>query len=246
MRKSPLRHPLAVVRVKILGLTQRELAAMVGCSKVTIQKVELRDEKLSLPPALASRLEHELGISAAYLLAGNPRKPPVTPRGGPFTKLGYEAHRAKLEAGMRPEKSAFFPFREIAELGAIASAAGDKGRLAFFNYKLDRTIRELRKEFGADEAARGIISAACGHERLKKDLKRNFLGDPAVQGRVEQICNAHALRDKCVVHDVGLSEGEIAQLARAEGRPRRIVTTSRVVEVARKRAVKRRPRPRSR
>ena len=218
---------------------------MVGCSKVTIQKIELRDKKLSLPPALASRLEHEIGVSAAYLLAGNTRKPPITPRGGPLTKLGYEAHRAKLEAGMRPEKSVFFPFREMAELAAIASAAGDKGRLAFFNYKLDRTIRELRKEFGADEAARGFIAATCGHERLKKDLKRNFLGDPAVQGRVEQICNAHALGDKCVVHDVGLSQNEIAQLARSDGRPRRIVTTRSVVEVAPKRAIKRQ-RPQSR
>jgi transcriptional regulator with XRE-family HTH domain len=245
MRKSPLRHPLAVVRVKILGLTQRELAAMIGCSKVTIQKIELRDKKLSLPPALASRLEHEIGVSAAYLLAGNTRKPPITPRGGPLTKLGYEAHRAKLEAGMRPEKSVFFPFREMAELAAISSAAGDRGRLAFFNYKLERTIRELRREFGADEAARELVLSTCGHERLKKDLKRNFLGDPAVQGRVEQICNAHALGDKCVVHDVGLSQGEIAQLARSDGRPRRIVTTRTVVEVAPKRAIKRQ-RPQSR
>ena len=240
MRKSPLRHPLAVVRVKILGITQRELAEMVGCSKVTIQKVELRDKKLSLPPALASRIEHEVGVSAAYLLAGDARKPPVTPRGGPLTKLAYEAHRAKLEAGMRPEKSVFFPFREIAELGAIASAAGGKGRLAFFNYKLDRILREMRKDFGADDKAREMIVGACGHERLKKDLKRNFLGDPAVQGRVEQICNAHALRDKCIVHDVGLSESEMARLVQADGRPRKITTKQSVVEVKIKKSVHRR------
>jgi transcriptional regulator with XRE-family HTH domain len=235
MRKSPLRHALAVVRVKVLGLTQNELAEIVGCSKVTIQKIELRDKKLRLPPALASRMEHELGVSAAYLLDGNPRKPPVTPRGKPYTKLAFEGHRATLEAGMRPEKAVFFPFREIAELAAIASAAGNKGSLAFFNYKLDRTLRELRKEFGADEKARAVIVGACDHARLKKDLKRNFLGDIAVQGRVERICEGHNLRDKCIVHDVGLSEGEIAQLVRAEGRPRRVTTTKQVIVVKRRR-----------
>lgn len=240
MRKSLLRHPLAVVRVKILGMTQRQLADLVGCSKVAIQKIELRDKKFRLPPALASRIEHEVGVSAAYLLAGDAKKPPVTPRGKPLTRLGFEGHRATLEAGMRPEKSAFFPFREIAELGAIASAAGDKGRLAFFNYKLDCAVRELRKEFGADNIAREMIVAAAGHEMLKKDLKRNFLGDPAVQSRVEHICNAHALRDKCIVHDVGISSGQLAQLARAGGRPRKITTTRRIVAAKVAKRVKRR------
>lgn len=104
MRRSPLSHPLAVLRTTI-GLTQKELGALVGRAARTIQSIELR--KLPLSEGLALRLAHETGIDAAWLMEGDPATPP---RPGPsvfglqhlpappaFTRKQYEEHRAWME-----------------------------------------------------------------------------------------------------------------------------------------------------
>ena len=57
MRRSPLRHPLAILRTTI-GLTQKEMADLVDRTPSTIQSVELG--KLPLSEDLAMLIAEEL------------------------------------------------------------------------------------------------------------------------------------------------------------------------------------------
>lgn len=102
MRRSPLSHPLAVLRTTI-GLTQKQMGALVNRAARTIQSIELR--KLPLTEELALRLAEATGVDEGWLFAGDPETPP--PKGlallqagrgpGVFTKEDFEYHRACLE-----------------------------------------------------------------------------------------------------------------------------------------------------
>jgi transcriptional regulator with XRE-family HTH domain len=82
------RHVLASVRLTI-GLLQSELAAILGYSSVTVQRIE--QGTLSMSETLAVKAEKELGVSADWLLANDPTQPAVTPGGGRWDKDIYES-----------------------------------------------------------------------------------------------------------------------------------------------------------
>ena len=65
MAASKFQHNLARLR-KHLGLSQFDAAKLAGCSKTTIQSVELT--RLALSPTLAATLEGALGVPADWLL----------------------------------------------------------------------------------------------------------------------------------------------------------------------------------
>ncbi len=102
MRNSPLRHPLAILRITI-GLTQKELGALVNRAARTIQSIELGH--LPLTEELALRLAEATGVDEAWLFAGNPQTPPLKGLSlrqagraeGVYTKADYEYHRAYVE-----------------------------------------------------------------------------------------------------------------------------------------------------
>src|SRR5262249_44490509 len=68
MRPSPLRHTLAILRTTI-GLTQKELADLVGRAPRTIQAIELKH--LPLSEELALRIASETGVDESWLLQGD-------------------------------------------------------------------------------------------------------------------------------------------------------------------------------
>ena len=74
MRLSPQRHPLARLRL-FLGLGQKEMADLLGCSKSTIQQIEL--VKMAISPSLAARATQITGISGQWLRDANPKTPMV-------------------------------------------------------------------------------------------------------------------------------------------------------------------------
>jgi transcriptional regulator with XRE-family HTH domain len=86
-QKPALRHVLGQVRLQA-GLSQSDLAKILGCAAVTVQKIE--QGNLGLSEELAAKVEEELGVSAAWLLANDPTQPALTPRGGLWTVNHYE------------------------------------------------------------------------------------------------------------------------------------------------------------
>lgn len=146
MRRSPLSHPLAVLRTTI-GLTQKELGSLVNRAARTIQSIELG--KLPLTEELALKTAHETGVDVAWLLAG---KPDVPPRRGTsaygfqrmpldhYSRRDYEHHRAWLE--LKPDTKPESEIRQksswsMAEVKALAKATTLRAR--------HRTDRELIK-----------------------------------------------------------------------------------------------------
>ena len=100
MKPYTPRHTLAILR-RIIGLTQSELAVILGRSPRTIQAIE--GGRLTLSDELALRVSHETGVSMRWLLALNSSEPPTMEFGGlPFTKAVYDDTRASILAGKNP------------------------------------------------------------------------------------------------------------------------------------------------
>jgi transcriptional regulator with XRE-family HTH domain len=122
MRPSSLRHTLAVLR-QTIGLTQKEMAVLIGRSTRTIQAIELGT--LPLSEELAYRIAEATGVEAGWLLDGDLTAPPrkgLTALGagngtGPYTRNEYEFHRAFLDS----------PTASPEQLQAIADDLAKKG-----------------------------------------------------------------------------------------------------------------------
>ena len=162
-RKSAIRHPLKRVR-SIIGLDQRTVARRVGCSAITIKRIE--QGTLALSHALAEKLEAALGASAAYLRHGKASQPPTTPTGEPLTQDTFARRELEIREGQLIQSAAFFPFRWAAKLGAIADAAGDKNRMLAFHYKVEALALELQKEFGIKAETEANLRRICSGNGL--------------------------------------------------------------------------------
>ena len=93
MRRSPKRHPLAVLRLT-LGLTQKEMAHLADCSTTTVQSIELG--RLPLSADLARHISIATGVSREWLAAGDPKSPIITDDAQPYTREMFEQFRAEL------------------------------------------------------------------------------------------------------------------------------------------------------
>jgi hypothetical protein len=146
MRISPLRHPVAVLRTTI-GLTQKEMGALVNRAARTIQAVELGH--LPLSEGLAVRFTEATGIGIGWLLEGDASKPPWKTGGGIYTRDDFEQHRARLEATATasPTQAADDRFLIDAIQRLLDGTAGKKsGELV--RWKLSRMLVKLFLENG--------------------------------------------------------------------------------------------------
>lgn len=85
---------LALIRLReIAGITQRELAQIVGKNLTTIKVLELG--RLKLSQKLAEKISLETGISAKWLLDKMAETEPVDIMGRPYTKATFDAAREK-------------------------------------------------------------------------------------------------------------------------------------------------------
>lgn len=90
--KQP-RHTLAVLR-RTLGLNQKEMGALVGCSLKTIQAIEYG--VLALSPELASATCHETGVGLNWLRKNDVAAPIITDDGKPYTREIFDSVRASM------------------------------------------------------------------------------------------------------------------------------------------------------
>src|ERR1700690_2561225 len=91
MRRSPQSHTLAVLRI-LVGLTQKEMAAVLRCSAPTIQAIELG--RLKLSEKLAGLASLKTGINLAWLLDNNVTQAPIDTKGKLYTKATFEKVQA--------------------------------------------------------------------------------------------------------------------------------------------------------
>ena len=94
----------------MIGLTQKELAVLVGRSTRTIQAIEL--EQLPLSEELGLRIAEETGVDEGWLLKNDLNEPParrmelisLRNERGPYTREDFEWARAYRESPAATEK----------------------------------------------------------------------------------------------------------------------------------------------
>src|ERR1700747_584517 len=91
MPRPPSRNSVLRNARQILNLTQIELAPLVGCSKVTIEKFENIDGPIS--DELLSRIAGELQLNFWQLRENWTPEEPMTIQGAPLSAEGYEKWR---------------------------------------------------------------------------------------------------------------------------------------------------------
>jgi transcriptional regulator with XRE-family HTH domain len=173
MRPSPLRHPLAVLR-QIIGMSQKELADLVGKSTSAVQAIELR--KLDLSEELARKIALETGVSMKWLLDGDPLVAPIAgDNNNPFlldenkfSKAVFERRRADREKGRSGwAELVSIPGISAAKLTAIEEAAQAHPDRTIVDYRIWKFLEGLEKEFG-------ISKEHFDEEMLKQELWRDL------------------------------------------------------------------------
>ena len=188
MKPSPLRHVLAVLRLKI-ELGQKEMAALASCSRATIQAVELGHLKLS--ESLALRISLETGVEINWLLRNDLTAPiRVSADAGLLinqhtnvlpSKVIYsvetfrlvQAHR-KDSSGMSSIWGAMCNGLEVhARLRAIMESARSRHLIELAFYKLEKFMEEMQAEFGFTDKIVDLRDAMDDYdpEALDKALK---------------------------------------------------------------------------
>ncbi len=173
MRPSKLQHPLAVLR-NMIGLGQKEMADLLGCSASTIQSIELR--RLPISGKLAQRASEETSVSVGWLMCGDPAVPPMVDSGEEFTFEAYEVRRAMLMT--RKGFKETFPFAHLAfgqwvkfkaYLFWLLCIGIRRGVPGVAMYKIQQALSLVEKSLGAKE---GGLERAEGLDDLAEEVRR--------------------------------------------------------------------------
>ena len=178
MRISSQSHTLAVLRL-LVGLTQKEMAAVLHCSAPTIQAIEL--DKLKLSEKLAGFASLQTGINLAWLLNNDVTKPPIDVKGRPYTKATFEEFQAiadiKKDPQMENEVVLFCRDQIVSRLHALLLRAYLSNNTDLCAYKLSKAFDELEKQFQVTEADRKTVSSAVPVSDLKTKAPAEDLRD---------------------------------------------------------------------
>jgi transcriptional regulator with XRE-family HTH domain len=151
MKLSPSRHPVAILR-QICGLYQKEFADLIGCSRIYLQKIEQTPQHggQKLSEKLATRIFTETHISLEWLLAGDPKAPPVSAKGEPYTLKIFERAQAEKEKGFfqHPIVRLTNAIGFCAQLVAILESAKAQKKYYMAAYKVGKALDSFRNEFG--------------------------------------------------------------------------------------------------
>ena len=158
MRVSPQSHTLAVLRI-LVGLTQKEMAAVLHCSTPTIQAIELG--RLKMSEKLAGLASLKTGINLTWLLDNDVAKPPIDTKDKPYSKATFEEFQAIADIRKDPvvESDVAIYYRDqiINRLHALLIRTYINDDTDLCVYKLSKAFDELEKQFRVTEADRKAI-----------------------------------------------------------------------------------------
>jgi transcriptional regulator with XRE-family HTH domain len=189
-QKPAKRHVLANARIEV-GLSQVELADLLGCSTATVQRIE--QGTLALSEELSLKVQEALDISATWLLANDPARPPIAPGGGLWNRFNYEFARASqpefepVDISLRDklerenevkteELSEDIAAREIyAMYRAMLKKARGSPKRTILRYRVAKAFQELKKDFPPDEENFEELNQ-LGYEKALAEHKPPALG----------------------------------------------------------------------
>jgi transcriptional regulator with XRE-family HTH domain len=170
-QKPARRHVLALVRIAA-GLTQGQLAKLLGVKEITISRIERGT--LALSEELAAKAQKELGVAAGWLLANDPKTPAISPRGGKWSKQLFEfaqgdrmsviektpkgkIWQSQITTELDPNEAADqYTAWRAAKYGALIEAMLEgckrSRRQGILVHRLDWCLQALEKEFPPEPA----------------------------------------------------------------------------------------------
>jgi transcriptional regulator with XRE-family HTH domain len=145
MRKCERKHVLAVLR-EMLGIGQKDSASVLGIPEDMVSKLErgaYREGKLN--PRQAWIVSGKTGISPAWLLKGDGRKPPIATFGGPYTREAYLRHQDQQEMTADDLMQLFQ--RLAGQLGAVLLAAYACGQARSATWNIRTELNKIGLAF---------------------------------------------------------------------------------------------------
>jgi DNA-binding XRE family transcriptional regulator len=176
-------NAVRIVR-RICGVSQKELARIVGCARLTI--IELEAATLQLSPRMAEKFALLVGISKTWLLQGNPRVRPVCERDSerPFTREVFEMTRAEVLDPRTDPGDVFAIYSAVesfcAQLRAIACVAYKDKQIIYFYYKNKeflKTMDRWKAPHPAGLTQAQFMQTLERYSREKKSLEKEKKGN---------------------------------------------------------------------
>ena len=163
MRPSSKRTTVAALRTT-LGLSVEQFAELIGKSVSTVKSLETPG-RLNLSEDTAVKISDETGISARWLLEGDPDKPMMADSSwgpdSPYYKSLFEHIQATAQAMakdpdhkryLRHQKRDAQSLELCSQWFGILAAARKDGKQEVAEYLLSQFIDQMKKRFGYDSA----------------------------------------------------------------------------------------------
>ena len=171
MRKPPKRHTLAKLR-GIVGLGQKGMADIAGCSCPAIQRIELGE--LTLSHKLGRRIAFETGINFTWLIENQLKQQPTTADGRYiYTKYDYDLARVTVSGPPRTEAQAARLLQSVWAifgtnvrlLASLFVYAHRHDKFPICAFKVGQEVmRVIREQVESPEEAEEMIRRARVHE----------------------------------------------------------------------------------
>lgn len=146
-----MKHNLARLRESVLKLRQQEMAELAGCSRDTIQSVELG--RLKLSEELARKLSAATGVHFRWLIENDLQAEIITATGAPYSRSHYELCQAQKKVG-RSEFVQFliddYAVSFYGQMRAALSSAVKRDLAEVAVWKMAKFLEDCRDQFGHD------------------------------------------------------------------------------------------------
>jgi DNA-binding XRE family transcriptional regulator len=152
-------------------LSQDQLAQMVDCARLTIHGLEAG--KLKLSPKMAIKIACHTGVSPDWLLANDPRTPPVchADPAQPYTREVYARRRAEVLAARTASVDLVIisNFLKIfcSRLRGCASAAYQSNEIIYFNFQAREFLEKVEERWNMSKET--ALTEREFEQQLRKD-----------------------------------------------------------------------------
>jgi transcriptional regulator with XRE-family HTH domain len=170
----------------VAGITMQQLADLVGCSRMSLQQIELG--RLELSHKMAEKVSLHTGIGMNWLLAGKHKVPPVCQRdpNQAFTREIYRRTRADINRPRADPMDVAFLRANLAaayqRLNAVAEVAYRDNKIIYFYYQLREFLEALEKQwpplFKEDATMDVAQTSEVFRERFEKGRRRKRASKP--------------------------------------------------------------------
>jgi len=146
LRSLLAKNPVRIVR-EICGLTQAQLADIIGCARLTIHTLE--SGKLKLSQKMTEQISLFTGVSQAWLLDPNRKLPPTCERDPqrPYTQEVFTMTQKEISDPRAEPMDVVvitaFVHDAYRRLYDAAWQAYDQNRIIYFNLILAKFLKEL-------------------------------------------------------------------------------------------------------